>query len=142
MLKESDFKNYFEGKISIEILIEHIKSKEIAKSIPESRYSSPTPTSARFSCPEGFHDLKEDFVLRKDHLIKLCEDFLEEKLSAWDLEDIAFILEACDGIVWDDHKQGDRDLIAEIIFNWSAPEVYYPLTKDYIKEVREFLGKS
>ena len=137
-LKESDLKNYFEGKISAQNIIDRIQATEVERNIPEAPYSPMTPTTAKFVCGNGFHDLKEEFLLNKSHLLRLCNDFLEEKISAWHLEDIAFILGACDGIYWN-NKNKEGALIAEIIFNWAAPEINYPLTKDYIKKVKESL---
>lgn len=140
MLKESDFRNYFEGKISAESLIEKIQSKEIERNIPEAPNPPMTPTTAKFICENGFHDFQEDFILKKSHLLRLCNDFLEDKISAWDLEDIAFILGACDRIYWS-NKSEEGELIAETMFHWSAPEINYPLTKEYIKRVKESLEK-
>lgn len=136
MLKESDFRKYFEGIVSAEILIERIQSKGIERNIPETPYSNNTPRTTKIIYDEQFHDLKpKEFILRRSHLIKLCDDFLMERISAWDLEDIACILYACDGFIWGNTEE-ERKLMADIMFNFSSPEINFPLTKDYIKKVK------
>jgi len=140
VLKESDLKNYFEGEISAQNLIDKIQFKEIERNIPEAPCLPNTPKSAKFACDDGFHDLPDGgFRLTKKHLLRLCNDFLLDKISAWNLEDIAFILNACDGIVWGNNEE-ERKLVAEIMFHWSSPEINSPLTKDYIKEIIESLA--
>ncbi len=140
ILKESDLKNYFEGKTCAQELIDKIQSKEIERNIPEAPCLPNTPKSEKFICDDGFHDLLGiGFRLTKDHLLRLCNDFLLDKISAWNLEDVAFILYACDGIAWGNNEE-ERKLIAETIFHLSSPDINYPLTKDYIKKVKESLA--
>jgi len=138
-MKESDLKNYFEGKVSVQYLIDKIQSKEIKRNIPEVPCPPNTPKSVTFVCDDQFHDLPDgSFRLTKMHLLRLCNDFLLDKISAWNLEDIAFILNACDGISWGNNEE-ERKLIAETMFHWSSPEINYSLTKDYIRKIKESL---
>ena len=71
----------------------------------------------------------------KSHLIKLCDDFLDERISSWQLEDIAFILYGCDRIIWGRNEE-ERRLIADIMFHFSSPEINQPLTANYIKKIK------
>jgi hypothetical protein len=142
MLRESDVKNYFEGNISIEVLIDRIQSQEIERNIPEVSNRQNTPRAIKIKYDKEFHDLQtKQFVLTKSHLIQLCNDFLAGRISAWDLEDIAFILYACDGIDWGNDGE-ERKLIADVMFNFSSPEINYSLTKDYVEKVKDFLFNS
>jgi hypothetical protein len=63
------------------------------------------------------------FVLHRDHLIKLCDATLSSELQPESLSAIAFALLASDAFEWDD------DVIAEVISDWSAPEINYPMTE-------------
>ncbi len=139
MLKESNFKKYFEGNISPEELIDKLQSKEIERTIPEAPSSPDVPRRTKIMYDKEFHDLEMDgFILTRKHLIKLCKDFLEEKITAWNLEDIAFILYGCDGFVWGNNEE-ERKVITDIMFNFSSPDINYSLTKDYIEKVKNSL---
>ena len=139
MLKESDFKKYFENRISAEELIHKLQSKEIERTIPEPPYAGNTPRSTKIMYDKEFHDLEMDgFVFTREHLVKLCNDLLTDRISAWNLEDIALILYGCDGFVWGNNEK-ERELIAEVIHNLSSPESNYPLTKENVKKFRDSL---
>ena len=76
-------------------------------------------------------DLSYDLEIRRDHLIRLCETFLKGDLDSGQLEAIAFFLIGSDHFVWNsDLKEGE--LVAEILFDWSAPEINYVLTEQNV----------
>lgn len=78
-------------------------------------------------------DLSVDLEIGKDHLIRLCEKFLNGDLDSDQLEAIAFFLIGSDHFVWDtDLKEGE--LVAEILFDWSAPEISYALTPENVSQ--------
>lgn len=137
MLRESDFKKYFEGNISAKALVEAIHSGHaIERSIPELPTSPNTPVRTEFVYHQEFHDLKEDFVLQKGHILKLCNDFLEDRLTEWDLDDITFLFGACDSIIWDfDSEQGA--IIGDIISEWSMHELDHTITKENVAKVKQ-----
>jgi hypothetical protein len=68
-------------------------------------------------------DMDQPFTLSRTDIIKLCNAGIDETLSADALNAIAFSLIATDQFDWD----GD-DLISEVLHDWSAPEINYPLT--------------
>lgn len=141
MIKESDFKKYFENQISIQTLIDIIRPKEIERNIPEALDLENLPRITKISFDAEFHDLKGgDFILTKNHLRKLCDEFLSDNVSAWQLEDIAFILYGCDGISWG-NDENERKLIADIMFRFSSPEINEPLTKESVKKIKQSLEK-
>lgn len=135
MLRESDFKKYFEGHISAESLVEIIHSGHaIERSIPELPASTDSPVRTEFVYHKDFHDLKEDFVLQRIHILKLCNDFLADHLTVWDLDDITFLLHACDSIIWDfDSEEGV--LIGDVISDWSMHELDNTITKENVEKV-------
>jgi hypothetical protein len=83
-------------------------------------------------------DMNTDFELRPEHLVKLCDDILAGALEPEDLQPIGFCLAASDNFTWD----GDTApgvLVAETVYDWSAPEIQYPLTHDTVRKFRERL---
>jgi len=78
-------------------------------------------------------DLSSDLEIGRDHLIRLCEAFLKGDLDSDQLEAIAFFLIGSDHFMWNsDFKEGE--LVAEILFDWSAPEINYELTKENVSQ--------
>jgi hypothetical protein len=76
-------------------------------------------------------DLSDDYEISKEHLICLCKAFLGKEINGDELKAAAFFLLGSDHFVWDgDSKEGS--LIAEIIHDWAAPEINYPLTYENI----------
>ena len=76
-------------------------------------------------------DLSFDLEISRDHLIRLCETFLKGDINSDQLEAIAFFLIGSDHFVWNsDLNEGE--LVAEILFDWSAPEINYVLTEENV----------
>jgi hypothetical protein len=76
-------------------------------------------------------DLSFEMEITKDHLIRLCQSFLKGDLDSDELEAVAFFLQGSDHFVWNtDSKEGE--LIAEILFDWSAPKISHPLTRENV----------
>jgi hypothetical protein len=78
-------------------------------------------------------DLDTEFVLSRDHVIRLCDAAIQGKLSGAALNAVAFALIATDHFAWDD------DIIAEVLNDWSAPEINYPLTPLNLAMHRDWL---
>lgn len=55
-------------------------------------------------------NMSENFLVIPDHLVKLCDDVLSEKLSAESLQAIGFCLVASDHFEWG----GDTDKVQEL----------------------------
>lgn len=79
-----------------------------------------------------------EFEIKKEHLIKLCDDAISEQLSTSDLNTIGFALLASDFFYWD-NETTDGEIIANVIFEWDNPEIGYELTIDNLKLWREYL---
>jgi len=76
-------------------------------------------------------DLSFETEITKDHLIRLCQAFLKGDLDSDELEAVAFFLQGSDHFAWNtDSKEGE--LIAEVLFDWSAPKINQPLTRENV----------
>lgn len=67
-------------------------------------------------------NMSENFLVIPDHLVKLCDDVLSEKLSAESLQAIGFCLVASDHFEWGgDTDEGAR--VADTVLDWASPEI-------------------
>jgi hypothetical protein len=73
-------------------------------------------------------DMKEHF-----ELIRLCDAALSETFSPESLIAVALALMASDTFWWDD------EVISEVLADWSAPEINYPLTAGTLRMHRDWL---
>jgi hypothetical protein len=73
------------------------------------------------------------FSLQRDHVIKLCEAFLDRALTPEALTTIGFALQASDAFEWED------DVISEVLSDWSAPEVNFELNAKTLNMHRDWL---
>ena len=80
-------------------------------------------------------DLPRETVITGEHLILLCDMFLAGDLTAEHLRAIAFFLLASDHFTWDT-EIGDGAVIADVIADWSAPEINFALTKENVARYR------
>ena len=78
-------------------------------------------------------DMKEQFELHREHVIRLCDAALSKTLSPDSLIAVAFALMASDAFWWDD------EVISEVVAGWSAPEINYPLTAETLAMHRGWL---
>src|SRR5438094_5779953 len=70
-------------------------------------------------------DMDESFTVTRPMLISLCDAVVAGSLPPQELRTIGFALESSDKFEWD----GDADeLVADVIADWSCPEINYPLT--------------
>jgi len=82
--------------------------------------------------------MDSEFQVEPSHLVKLCDAVLSGKLNAQHLELIGFCLVGSDHFFWEcETKSGD--LVAETAYDWSSPEINYPLTVKSIEKFRERL---
>ena len=82
-------------------------------------------------------DMQEPFQLQREHVIRLSDAASSRTLPPESLSAIAFALMASDAFWWDDY------VIAEVVADWSCPEINYPLTDETLAMHRNWLeGKS
>jgi hypothetical protein len=78
-------------------------------------------------------DMEEEFQLLRKHLIRLCDAALSKTLLPESLSTVAFALVASDTFAWED------DVISEVVYDWSCPEVNYLLTSETLEMHRSWL---
>jgi hypothetical protein len=83
-------------------------------------------------------DMDEDFTVTTDMAVALCDAVLRGDLPADGLHTIGFALMASDRFQWD----GDKDeVLANVIADWSCPEINYPLTVENVQRFRAWLTR-
>jgi hypothetical protein len=77
--------------------------------------------------------MQGSFSLQRDHVIRLCEAFLDRALTPEALTTIGFALQASDAFEWED------DIISEVLSDWSAREVNFELNAETLNMHRDWL---
>jgi hypothetical protein len=79
-------------------------------------------------------DMREELVVIREMAIRLCDAVLRGELPPSSLATIGFALIASDRFVWD-----GEDVLADIIADWSCPEVNYALNLENVRRCRAWL---
>ena len=123
-MREQKLCDFFEGRLS---------ATELARDVKGS-----TSTSGIVS-KVSIEDMAESFTVSSTMAVRLCDAVLNGELPAAELETIGFALLASDRFEWD----GDEDeVLANVIGDWSAPEINYPLTIENVKKFRGWLTRE
>jgi hypothetical protein len=126
-MHESILRDFFLGKADARALSKDIEESVAAISPPGASYSKTS---------DGIVKMDSEFALSRANLLNLCDTFLSGGLSAIDLECIAFVLIASDAFKWD----ADQDnTLAEVLHDWAAPQINYPLNVETIQRCRRWL---
>ena len=129
-MHESILRDFFLGKVDATVLSKDVRESVEAISPPGAPYSKTS---------DGIVKMDSQFDLSRQHLLVLCDAFLSGGLSAVDLECIAFALIASEKFNWG----GDDDnTLIDIINDWAAPEINYPLNAENIQRCRRWLEGS
>jgi hypothetical protein len=124
-MNERKLKEYFENLVTVDQLALDIKdSRKKTGYDVDSIYVDTISTG--------------EFEVKKEHLIKLCNDTLNGKLSPSDINSLAFALIASDFFNWD-NETPDGKIISEIIFDWDNPDIGFDLTFKNIELWKEYL---
>ena len=87
----------------------------------------------------SIEDMGGEFTVTAPMLVRLCNDVLRGELEPEALHIIGFALMASDAFCWD----GDADeVLAEVIADWSCPEVNHPLTIENVQRFHAWLTRS
>ncbi|MBK8483682.1 MAG: hypothetical protein IPL31_04900 [Saprospiraceae bacterium] len=81
---------------------------------------------------------KEKFLITKDHLIKLCNDTLNGKLSPNNLNTISFALITSEFFHWQGESK-DTEIIETVIYDWDNPDNGFDLSLKNIALWKEYL---
>ncbi|HKU22585.1 MAG TPA: hypothetical protein VJQ50_16335 [Terriglobales bacterium] len=81
-------------------------------------------------------DMDEEFTVTAAMAVRLCDVVLHGELPPEALKALGFALQASDKFCWD----GDEDeVLANVISDWSCPDVNYPLTLENVERFRAWL---
>jgi hypothetical protein len=87
----------------------------------------------------SIENMDGEFTVTTPMLVRLCDAVLGGELEPEALHSVGFALMASDAFCWD----GDEDdVLAEVIADWSCPEVNYRLTIENVKRFRAWLTRS
>ena len=124
-MKESILKKYFKNQISAELLAEDLKDSQ-------QRTGYDTTSVTIESLDNG------EFEIENEHLIQLCEDYLNNQISSKDLNTIGFALMFSEFFHWDnDTKSGE--LISQVISDWDNENIGYDINTKNVQLWKEYL---
>jgi len=116
-----------------QILRQFFEAKSTAAELAQDIAGSTKKTTPIISVT-SVEDMDEDFTVTADMAVALCDAVLNGGLPAEGLHTIGFALMASDRFHWG----GDQDdILANVIADWSCPEINYPLT---VQSVHQFRG--
>lgn len=119
-MTEQNLKKYFENKITVEELKSDLKNSQ-TKTVFDTK---------SVHCKQ----LKDDeFEVQKEHLIKLCKDFIAQKLDVEDLNAVAFSLFASENFDW------NGDEVSTVIFDWDNPIIGYDINLKNVQLWKNYL---
>ena len=79
-----------------------------------------------------------EFFIEPKHLIAVCDDVLDNKMSPETLDNLAFILIASDYFTWDtEDKKGEK--VGEVLNEWCNPTINFPLTVHNVRQWKNYL---
>jgi hypothetical protein len=123
-VKERVLKEFFEGRASAEELAADLDGSIVRRGDDVVEHH--------------IADMAEQFALTPGHLVALCDAVLAGTVEPAYLETIGFGLVASDRFGWDTETPSGARL-AEVAYDWAAPEVNYPLTLHNVAQWRRYL---
>src|ERR1700722_1253919 len=118
-MREEELRRYFMGEASVSQLAEDISGSVVKIDDLQSEIL--------------IADMQSSFSLQRDHVIRLCEVFLDRVLTPEALNTIGFALQASDAFEWED------EVISEVLSDWAAPEVNFQLNAETLNMHRDWL---
>jgi hypothetical protein len=119
-MNESTVAAFLTGDIDAERLASEVRHSE--------RNVDPITTTVTVSEMEG------EFAITRAMGLQLCEAVSNGELQGEVIRTVAFLIISSDHLTW-----GDDELLGEIIWDWSCPEVNYPLTPENMARCRKWL---
>jgi hypothetical protein len=123
-MTEEKLRDYFDGKITPE---------EFSSDLKDSQKRTGHDVTAVYIKSVG----DGEFEIKKEHLIKLCDDVISRHLALIDLNTIAFALMASDYFTWNNGAHGE--VLSNVIFEWDNPEIGFDLTIKNVRLWKEYL---
>ena len=125
-MKEQVLIDYLQNKIAV---------KDLAADIKESQKRTSHDTTTVYIV-----ELKSEteFVVKREHLIRLCNDALDGNLNFEDLNTIAYALFTSEFL----NREENDQIMEDVLFEWDNPEIGFPLTYDNMKKWKLLLEKE
>jgi hypothetical protein len=79
-------------------------------------------------------DMDGEFEVTPQMAIKVCDAVLAGELSSESLKSIGYALVASDHFIFD-----GETVLGEVLHDWAAPEINYPLTLENVQRFRRWL---
>lgn len=125
-MEERALMDYLENRITVESLAENVKNTQ-------KRATYDTTLLQVEPIKDG-----STFQIRKEHLLRLCNEVLNGNLTLEDINSIALALVFSEYFVWDT-KTEEGEVIETVIYDWDSPEINFPLTLSNMKLWKEYL---
>lgn len=125
-MKETVLRDYFENRVTVETLAENVKDTQ-------KRATYDTTSVQVEQIQDG-----TTYQVRKEHLLKLCNEVLNGNLLLEDINSIALALVFSEYFVWDT-KTEEGEMIETTIYDWDSPEINFPLTLSNMKLWKHYL---
>ena len=122
-MKEQVLLEYFEDKVSVETLADDLKDSQ--------RKTGFDTTSVYINPLEK----EGSFIVTKTHLLQLCKEVIQGKLSFENLNTIAFAVITSEYFIYDENDE----IVDRVLFEWDNPEIGFPLNIDNIKKWKDLL---
>jgi len=123
-MKDEILRDYFDKLIPVDILYKDVEGSEAKTS---------------YDVISVYIDQIKDgsqYIVTKDHLLKLCNDALSGNLKMSHLTTIAFALVFSDYFAW---NSDEDDVVETVIFDWDNPEINFPINFDNLKKWKTYL---
>ncbi len=124
-MKESILKKYFENQIPANELAEDLKDSQ-----QKTGYDTTSVTIE--SIENG------GFEIGKEHLMKLCELYLNEQITSKDLNTIGFALMFSDFFHWDNETK-PGEIIGQVISDWDNENIGYDINRKNVELWKKYL---
>lgn len=125
-MRETVLRDYFDNKVTVEILAENVRGTQ--------KRATYDITSVQV----GQIQDGRTYQVRKEHVLRLCNEVLNGNLTLEDINSIALALVFSEYFVWDiNTKEGE--MIETIIYDWDSPESNFPLTPSNMKLWKRYL---
>ncbi|ACB76619.1 hypothetical protein [Opitutus terrae] len=82
--------------------------------------------------------MKEELLITRDHVLRLCDAVLDGSLAAEDLEPIAFCIIASDHFRFEDEAPYNERLL-DTLHDWDSPGINYVLTRATVEKFKSRL---
>jgi hypothetical protein len=119
-MNESTIAAFLAGNIDAERLASEVRDSE--------RKVDPITTAVTVA------EMKSEFVISKTMALRLCDAVSDGTLPSEVLRTVAFVIIGSDHLTW-----GDDELLGEIMWDWSCPEVNLALSPENMTRFRKWL---